>query len=448
MLLDLLTHPFQYVFMQRALVAAVVVGVLCASLGTLVVLRRMSLVGHALTHSALPGLALAYVLGFSIFGGAVVATVLTALLIGFLAKDEAIYEDTSVGIIPTVMFALGILVISSTKSYRDMSAMLFGNILAVTPADLFLTITIAAFTLIVLFLFHKELKLLCVDSDYAKTIGIPLNVLRYGLLLLLALTVVVGIQAVGTILTNALLVIPAAAARLLTNRLNIMILWSCVFAVFSAISGVFVSYYFGLSSGASIVLCCSFCFGLSWLFQKGKRMAVIKMFLLTVFCASFYSLSFAEDMVVSSGKKVKMDYTLTVNNEQVETSVGKEPLEFVDGDHSIIPGLEKGIEGMKVGEEKTVTVEAKDAYGEVDPKAFKEFPKSSMPSTAAPKVGMVLQAQAPDGENFPAVISEIKADKVVLDFNHPLAGKQLTFKVKILDIQNTPPAIPKESAKD
>ncbi len=259
-----MSEPFQYVFMQRALVAAVVVGVLCALLGTLVVLRRMSLVGHALTHSALPGLAIAYVLGLNVLGGAAVATVLTALLIGWLAKNEAVYEDTSIGIIPTLMFALGILVISSTKSYRDMSAMLFGNILGVTQTDLYLTIAIAVGTLLVLLLFYKEWKLLCVDPNYAKTIGIPLNTLRYGLLLLLAFTVVVGIQAVGTILTNALLVIPTAAAKLLTNRLGVMIAWSCVFAVLSALAGVFVSYYFGLSSGASIVLCCGLCFVLAW----------------------------------------------------------------------------------------------------------------------------------------------------------------------------------------
>ena len=259
-----MSEPFQYVFMQRALVAAVIVGVLCACLGTLVVLRRMSLVGHALTHSALPGLAIAYVLGLNVLGGAAVATVLTAMLIGLLAKNEAVYEDTSVGIIPTLMFALGVLVISSTKSYRDMSAMLFGNILGVTQTDLYLTIAIAAGTLLVLLLFYKEWKLLCVDPNYAKTIGIPLNILRYGLLLLLALTVVVGIQAVGTILTNALLVIPTAAARLLTNRLGIMIAWSCVFAVLSSLAGVFVSYYFGLSSGASIVLACGLCFVLAW----------------------------------------------------------------------------------------------------------------------------------------------------------------------------------------
>lgn len=156
--------------------------------------------------------------------------------------------------------------------------------------------------------------------------------------------------------------------------------------------------------------------------------------------AGWMSVSFAEDALVAAGKKIKMDYTLTVNNEQVETSVGKQPLEFVDGDHSIIPGLEKGIEGMRVGEEKTITVEPKDAYGEADPKLFKELPKISMPANAQPKVGMVLQAQDPNGESFPAIISAIKDDKVLLDFNHPLAGKQLTFKIKILGIENVVPA--------
>ena len=168
-------------------------------------------------------------------------------------------------------------------------------------------------------------------------------------------------------------------------------------------------------------------------------MTSMKMLILAVALVGWMPVSYAEDSVVTEGKQIKMDYTLIVNKEQVETSVGKEPLEFVYGDHSIIPGLEKDIEGMHVGEEKTMTIDPKDAYGELDPKAFKEFPKSNLPSNAEPKVGMVLQAQAPDGENFPAVISEIKGDKVTLDFNHPLAGKQLTFKIKILDITKAPP---------
>ena len=167
-------------------------------------------------------------------------------------------------------------------------------------------------------------------------------------------------------------------------------------------------------------------------------MNFMKVIIAAVALLGLTSISFAADAVVAAGKQVKMDYTLTVNNEQVETSVGKQPLEFIYGDHSIIPGLEKGIEGMKVGEEKVIAVEPKDAYGEIDPKAVKEFPKSSMPATPEPKVGMVLQAQAPDGESFPAVISEIKGDKVVLDFNHPLAGKQLSFKIKIVDVTDAP----------
>ena len=150
--------------------------------------------------------------------------------------------------------------------------------------------------------------------------------------------------------------------------------------------------------------------------------------------------AWADDVVVGPGKKVTLDYTLTVDNKQLETSVGKAPLSYVVGARNIIPGLEAQLNGMKINEEKTVNVAAKDAYGEVDPKAFKEFPITSLPKEMTPQVGMVLQATAPDGSKFPAVISELKGDKVVLNFNHPLAGKSLTFKVKILSIEDAPAA--------
>lgn len=162
--------------------------------------------------------------------------------------------------------------------------------------------------------------------------------------------------------------------------------------------------------------------------------------LLSVCIGSFAFIAHAADFVVEPGKQIKLDYTLSVDNKEIETSVGKKPLEFVVGDKSIIPGLEAGILGMHVGEEKLVTVAPKDAYGEADPKALKEFPKSTMPKGVEPKPGMILQAQAPDGESFPATIKEVKDDKVVLDFNHPLAGKQLKFQVKILDITQAPVA--------
>ena len=145
-----------------------------------------------------------------------------------------------------------------------------------------------------------------------------------------------------------------------------------------------------------------------------------------------------------------LDYALTVNNEEIETSKGKAPLVFIYGGENIIPGLESALKDMHVGEEKLVTVDPKDAYGEPDPKAFKEFPKSSLPKNAEAKVGMVLQAQAPDGESFPAAIKEIKGDTVVLDFNHPLAGKTLKFQVKVLKIEQAPavvkPAVPVPAA--
>ena len=146
--------------------------------------------------------------------------------------------------------------------------------------------------------------------------------------------------------------------------------------------------------------------------------------------------AYADDPVVGPGKKVTLDYTLIVDNKEVETSVGKTPLSYVVGNRNIIPGLEAQLNGMHMNEEKVVNIDAKDAYGAVDPKAFKEFPKTSLPKGMEPKVGMVLQATAPDGSKFPAVISELKGDNVVLNFNHPLAGKALTFKVKILKIEN------------
>jgi len=169
------------------------------------------------------------------------------------------------------MFALGILLMSTTKSFRDLSAMLFGNILGVTGNDLILIVAISVIVLGTLTLFYKEFELFSVDPNYAQTIGINLSAVRYGLLFLLALTVVTGIQAVGTILTNALLIAPVAAARLLTNRLKDMVTIACAIAVASGLSGVYLSYYFGLSSGAAIVFMCAVFFSICWFIRFLKR---------------------------------------------------------------------------------------------------------------------------------------------------------------------------------
>lgn len=163
---------------------------------------------------------------------------------------------------------------------------------------------------------------------------------------------------------------------------------------------------------------------------------------LSVVMGMFNISAYADDPVVGPGKKVTLEYTLTVDNKEVETSVGKTPLSYIVGNRNIIPGLEAQMNGMHMNEEKVVNISSKDAYGNVDPKAVKEFPKTALPKGLDPKVGMILQATAPDGAKFPARISEVKNDKVVLDFNHPLAGKDLTFKVKVLNIENASAAFP------
>ncbi len=144
------------------------------------------------------------------------------------------------------------------------------------------------------------------------------------------------------------------------------------------------------------------------------------------------------DKVVADGMKVKFDYTLTVGTEQVETTQGKQPLEYVHGKKMLIPGLEKELVGMKAGDTKTVTVKSEDAYGPVRPEAVREIENTKLPKDITPKVGMVLEMQDPDGNAYPAVVKEIKDKTFVLDFNHPLAGKELKFDVKIVSVDVAP----------
>lgn len=266
-MIDWLTDPFRYQFMLNGLFAAVLVGITCATLGSYVVLRRMAFIGDALAHTTLPGLVVAYLQGWNLFGGAVVAGVATALGIGWLSTRKDVREDTAIGIVFTGMFAFGILLISTAQSFRDLTHMLFGNILGVTDDELGLIGLITVLVVVVLALFHKELELTSVDPLYADVIGLPSHLVRYGLLVLLALATVAGIQAVGVVLTSALLVVPAAAASLLTNRLSRMMLLACGIAVLSSLAGLLVSYRFDVASGASIVLACIACFLAAWLLR-------------------------------------------------------------------------------------------------------------------------------------------------------------------------------------
>lgn len=264
-MIDWVLEPLSFGFMRTGLAAAVIVGVTCAVLGAYVVLRRMAFIGDALAHTVLPGLVVAYLGGWSLFGGALIAGLLTAMGIGWVSRRGAVREDTAIGVLFTAMFALGILLMSRVRSFRDLSHILFGNILGVRPSDLLLIGGIAIGVLLTLWLLHKELELTSYDPSYAQVIGLHADRLRFVLLILLAFTVVTCIQVVGVILTSALLVTPAAAAALLTNRLPRMMLLAALIAVISAAVGLYASYYADVASGAAIVLACTVCFGVAWL---------------------------------------------------------------------------------------------------------------------------------------------------------------------------------------
>lgn len=259
--------------MQTGLLAAVLIGLCCAALGVYVVLRSMAFIGDALAHTVLPGLVAAYLLGLNLLGGAVVAGVATSVGIGWLSRRELLREDTAIGVIFTGMFALGILLMSAADSFRDFSHMLFGNILGITPADVALISILAALVLAALFLFHKELELTSYDPSHARVMGLGVDRVRYGLLILLALTVVAGIQAVGVVLISALLITPAAAASLITRSLPAMTAIAVAVAVLAGVAGLYASYYLGVASGAAIVLCCTACFIAAFLWRSAKRPA-------------------------------------------------------------------------------------------------------------------------------------------------------------------------------
>jgi len=252
--MDWLIEPFRYAFMQHALLAAVLVGITCAVLGVHVVQRRMAFIGDALAHTTLPGLVIAHLFGWSLSLGGLGAALVTALFIGWASRRQAVKEDTAIGVVFTGMFALGVLLMSRTRSYRDLTHMLFGNVLGVTTGDLLFIGGVAVVVLLALALFHKELELTAFDPTHAEVIGLRADLMRFLLLGLLALAVVTGIQTVGVILTSALLITPAATAALLTDRMPRRMLLGAILAIFCSVTGLTLSYFLETSSGAAIVL--------------------------------------------------------------------------------------------------------------------------------------------------------------------------------------------------
>lgn len=267
--IELLLEPLQYGFMQRSLLVAIVVGVLCAVVGSYLLVRRMSLLGDAISHSLLPGLAIAFILGINIYVGAFVAGVISAIIIGWIHTRSPIKEDAAMGIVFSAFFAFGITLITLVQKDNkiDLNHFLFGNILGVTSSEVRDTAIIATLVLLTVVLLYKELLFYCFDPLGAQASGLPINGFNAGLMILVALTVVASMKAVGVILVLALLITPAAAAYLLVPRLHQVMLVGAGIGIVSSISGMYLSYYYNLPSGPAIVMVVSLLFFLALLFS-------------------------------------------------------------------------------------------------------------------------------------------------------------------------------------
>lgn len=243
-----------YGFLQKALLTSIMVGIICGVIGCFIILRGMALMGDAISHAVLPGVAISYMLGINFFFGAVFSGVLTAIAIGFVSQNSRIKHDTSIGIMFTCAFASGIIIITLLKSSTDLYHILFGNVLAVRQSDMLITLGIGIFVLATVYLFYKELLVTSFDETMAGAYGLPVRLIHYFLMTLLTMVTVASLQTVGIVLVVAMLITPAAAAYLLTERLSVMIFLAAGIGVISSIIGLYFSFTYNLASGATIVL--------------------------------------------------------------------------------------------------------------------------------------------------------------------------------------------------
>lgn len=278
-MIEQLLLPLQYSFMVRGLIAASLVGIVCAVVGAYVVLRGMAFFGDALAHAILPGIAVGYLVGGGargpLFWWALATAILSAIGISAISRSTKIKEDTAIGIVFAGMFALGVALISTVRSYTaDLAHFLFGDVLGVRSADLWLIFAFSVLILLTILVFYKEFLVLSFDPILAATLRLPSRILDFLLIVLIAMTIVIALQTVGVALMVAMLVTPAATAYLLTRRLPVMMLLAALFAALSGVIGLYLSFYLSIASGAAIVLTCTLLFALVWLWQAiGSRVS-------------------------------------------------------------------------------------------------------------------------------------------------------------------------------
>ena len=266
---DWILLPWHYAFMVRAVVGAILVGTLCAIVGTYIVLRGMAFFGDALAHAILPGVAVGYLVGGGarqpLFWWAMMAAIVSSVGIGTIGKSAKLREDTAIGIIFAGMFALGIALISSVQNYtNDLTHFLFGDVLGISSADLGRIGVFGGLIVLAVFLFYKEFMVISFDPILATTLRLPVKGLDYLLMILIAITIVVSLQTVGIALMVAMLITPAATAYLLSKRLPVMMVMASIIASASGVIGLYFSYYVNIASGAAIVLTATLIFLLVW----------------------------------------------------------------------------------------------------------------------------------------------------------------------------------------
>ncbi|AFZ67977.1 metal ABC transporter permease [Deinococcus peraridilitoris] len=250
-----LLEPLQYEFFVRALLSVTVVSVLCAVIGVYVVLRGLSYIGDAMSHAVFPGIVAAFLLKLNLLGGAVLAALVTSLGIGFVTQRSGLKQDSAIGIVFVGMFALGVVLLSSARSYAvDLANFLVGNPLGVSAQDLWASLIVTGLIGLTLTVFQKELLLISFDPTEARAIGLPVGRLNNLLLMLIALVVVLTIQLVGTTLSVSLLITSSATARLLTRNLRAMMLVAALIGSLSGVIGLYASYYLNVAPGATVVL--------------------------------------------------------------------------------------------------------------------------------------------------------------------------------------------------
>jgi len=260
--------------MQRGLIAAILIAIVCAVIGAFVVLQELAFIGDALAHASFPGVVIAFLLKFPLELGGAVVGILTALGIGVITRRSKISQDTAIGVLFAGTFALGVVLLSTVKNYtKDLFGLLLGDVLAIQTSDLIIIAVMGVLMLVIVYALYKELVLLTFDPVQAEVIGLPVGWLRELLLGLMAVTIVISIQTVGIVLVVAMLVTPAATATLLVRRFPLVMLVGAVQGVVGVIAGLYLSFYLNVASGATIVLVLTSLFVLALIFapRLGSR---------------------------------------------------------------------------------------------------------------------------------------------------------------------------------